>query len=68
VTFSLLRLENNPLVPPSGNVLQRMLEMLLAVFDDCRVLLIRGQVRMDELNEAIEIFRCDLCRMSALCT
>lgn len=45
--------------------LKRVKEMLLAVLDRRRILLVAGEVRMDELDQPVQIFRGDLVGKSA---
>ncbi len=52
-------LRDNTLVLPTRDVVQRPLEMLLGSFQ-ARALLVRLQIRVDELNEAVKVFCGDL--------
>ena len=52
-------LRDNTLVLPTRDIVQRPLEMLLGSFQ-ARALLVSLQIRVDELNEAVKVFRGDL--------
>ena len=54
-------LRDDALVLPTRDIVQRSLEMLFGSFQ-ARALLVRLQIRVDELNEAVKIFRGDLSR------
>ena len=54
-------LRDNALVLPTLNVVQRPLKMLLGSFQ-ARALLVRLQIRVDELNQAVKVFCGDLSR------
>jgi hypothetical protein len=53
------RRNNNTFVFSARYVVQRALEMLPRIFETRRIL-IGLQIRVDEFDEAIEVFSCDL--------
>lgn len=60
----LVRIQDNALVLPALNVLERQVEMLPAGLDGRRLLLVTRQVGVDELNETVEVLGGDLGRVS----
>ena len=52
-------LRDNALVLPTRDIVQCALEMLLGSFQ-AGALLVCLQIRVDELDEAVEVFCCDL--------
>lgn len=60
LSINLLWSQNNPLVLLALDDFERVEEMFLAVFDRCGILLIAGEVRVDELDQPVQILRGDL--------
>lgn len=57
--LQLLRLQHNALVLPTSNVFKRAVEVLLDVLQPGRVL-VRAKIRVDELNQAVDVLCRDL--------
>ena len=55
-----LRRQHNPLVLLAPDHVERLHEVLPAGLDRRRVLLVAGQVGVDELDEPVEVLGCDL--------
>lgn len=59
-TSHLFRSQNDPLILLALDDLERVKEVFLTVLDGCRILLVPGEVRVDELDQPVQIFRGDL--------
>lgn len=60
LTVHLFWSQNNPLILLALDDFERVEEMLLAVLDRRGILLIAGEVRVNELDQPVQIFRGDL--------
>ena len=64
----LLRVQHDSLILLALNYLKSLQEMLLARLDRSRVLLVAGQVGVNELDQAVEILGRDLFEETVLAT
>lgn len=64
--FCLLRCKHNTLILLTTNHLQGMVKVFLARLYGGRVLLVTGQVGVDELDEAVQVFGCYLWMLVSL--
>lgn len=60
LTIHLFWSQNDSLILFALDDFERVEEMLLAVLDRRGILLIAGEVRVNELNQPVQIFRGDL--------
>lgn len=56
----LFRVQYHSLVPSASDVVERLVEVLLAAFDGRRLLLVARKVGVNQLDEAVQILDRDL--------